>query len=966
MIQKNHKVNLVVNNQMVELENEKSLNLRMNNILYDPTKISSTQAEYSFSFDIPITPNNTRIFDFANILSKVNKFTKLYEAVVYGDGNEIFRGQLKIASIEDSRFKCNLVSVKVNKIEDIFGDSTMNQISWYVPYEGIDTIDSVNKDMTTNYYFPLVCYGVFQKKPRATYANEYNAYSSKYLFDKYNLWYAETFTPSVKLTELIKKMFEQKGYNVTGDIFEDDIAKDIYLSTHLADKQIPVYNIGNPILGAIDVNFKMWTGASWRYQDADGKVFSSGHTSHSSLGYNLTYPYDYAGYVDGSKTYNFTQVSITDVFDIASKFNKESPDQRPGIKLLYGTEFSQNNDNLYRDGYIVIPADGAYKIEMDIDIDISQNIAQEGALFYEGGKQVQKTVAHSWEGMPVEVQLVRNCTDTELIHGFDGKVYSVYPHEAPNTVQTNTTGTNTGSGRPDPGGGRPGNMGQGSGTYRGSRSIAPYGVYETDPDTPDPEDFNMGFMPKQGFMLCYDQLANPNFIAGFSSIGNCPAVIKNGYSWSSEVDTEMYSRYNCGGYYGVNWNGENSEYNWKSTTFNSNNYPGAALDLVEDNGAFKKKCHLSCVVWLKRNDLLSLKVVRRQYEGGTYVEDKWPNRELQYHPVYDAIVSGKLSIKAYSPNMGDLMATDLNYNNDTKFDKQLNLGQFLNKEVKQSDFVNNFIKAFNLTVQQNGNNVNLNKNYIDFTRMLTPINLDNRVYNKNITIEPIDYPSSMRINYNIDDEEAGFYNSVPYPEINYDNWKDYADVGSEKIELTSNEDAQESDVSLTNSYTWYANFKYNKYADDNTTILNVINLSLPIISKDEYMIENYKYEESMKVDGKGLPQRWWFRQPVNMDVQFKTVNNAFVNPSIPTNTKDGFTLNYKNYDNTLLTRYFNITAYTSSDMIEFECYLSPDEYILLKKGAPIQINSDIYYTCSITGFDPSGLNAAKIKAMKKI
>lgn len=956
MIQKNHKVNLVVNNQIVELENEKSLNLRMNNILYDPTKINSTQAEYSFSFDIPITPKNTRIFDFANILSKVNKFTKLYEAVVYGDGNEIFRGQLKIASIEDSKFKCNLVSVKVNKIEDIFGDSTMNQISWYVPYEGIDTIDSVNKDMTTNYYFPLVCYGVFQKKPRATYSNEYNAYTSKYLFDKYNLWYPETFTPSVKLTELIKKMFEQKGYNVTGDIFEDDIAKDIYLSTHLADKQIPIYNVGNPTQGAIEVNFKMWTG-KW---NPSGRGSSA--TPIGRLSYNLMYPYDYAGYIDGSKTYNFTQVIITEAFNTAYKYQASMPhDTR--VDYLYGTEFSQNNDNLYRDGYIVIPADGAYKIEMDIDIDISDNEAQEGALIYEGGQQVQKTVSHSWEAMPVEVQLVRNCNDTELIHGYDGKICTVYPHEAPNTAQTNTTGTRPGG--TSSGGTRPGNMGQGYGAYSGSRSIEPYGAYETDPDTPDPEDFNMGFMPKQGYMLCYDQLANPNFICGFSSIGNCPSVIKNGYSWSSETDVEMHSRYNCGGYYGVNWNSTNGEYNWKSTTFNSNNYPGASLDLVEDNGAFKKKCHVSCVVWLNRNDMLSLKVVERMYEGATYTEEDWPHRERQYDPRYFSVVSGSVKVSAYSPNVGDLTSTDLNYNNDTKFDKDLNLGQFFNKEVKQSDFVNNFVKAFNLTVQQNGKNVNLNKNYIDFTRMLTPINLDNRVYNKNITIEPIDYPSSMQINYNIDDEEAGFYNSVPYPEINYDNWKDYADVGSEKIQMTSNEDAQESDVTLTNSYTWYANFKYNNYADDNTTILNVINLSLPIISKDEYMIENYKYEESMKVDGKGLPQRWWFRQPVNMDVQFKTVNNAFVNPSIPINTKDGFTLNYKNDDKTLLTRYFNITAYTSSDMIEFECYLSPDEYILLKKGAPIQINSDIYYTCSITGYDPSGSNAAKIKAMKK-
>ena len=454
MIQKNHKVNLVVNNQIVELENEKSLNLRMNNILYDPTKISSTQAEYSFSFDIPITPKNTRIFDFANILSKVNKFTKLYEAVVYGDGNEIFRGQLKIASIEDSRFKCNLVSVKVNKIEDIFGDSTMNQISWYVPYEGIDTIDSVNKDMTTNYYFPLVCYGVFQKKPRATYSNEYNAYTSKYLFDKYNLWYPETFSPSVKLTELIKKMFEQKGYNVTGDIFEDDIAKDIYLSTHLADKQIPIYNVGNPTLGAIEVNFKMWTG-KWK---------STGtHTSSSyvhNLSYNLMYPYDYAGYVDGSKTYNFTQVNITEAFKTAYEYQASMPhDTR--VDYLYGTEFSQNNDNLYRDGYIVIPADGAYKIEMDINIDISDNEAQEGALIYEGGQQVQKTVSHSWEGMPVEVQLTRNSNDTELIHGYDGKICTVYPHEAPNTAQTNTTGTRPGG--TSSGGTRPGNMGQGTG-----------------------------------------------------------------------------------------------------------------------------------------------------------------------------------------------------------------------------------------------------------------------------------------------------------------------------------------------------------------------------------------------------------------------------------------------------------------------------------------------------------------------
>ena len=46
----------------------------MNNVIYNPTEINNTQAEYSFSFNLPTTPNNNKIFDYANVLSKVNKF----------------------------------------------------------------------------------------------------------------------------------------------------------------------------------------------------------------------------------------------------------------------------------------------------------------------------------------------------------------------------------------------------------------------------------------------------------------------------------------------------------------------------------------------------------------------------------------------------------------------------------------------------------------------------------------------------------------------------------------------------------------------------------------------------------------------------------------------------------------------------------------------------------------------------
>lgn len=951
MIYKNHRVSIAVNNEILDLENDKSLNLRINNVVFDPTKISSTQAEYSFTFNVPITPKNTRIFDWANVLSKKNKFSKLYNAKVYADGSEIFTGQLKISSIDQSNFKCNLVSVKISQLSDIFGDTKMNEMSWPVEYDGtMTTINTVNADMTTDYYFPLACYGVFQKLPKATYDNEYNAYTSKYMLDKYVQWYPESFSPSVKINELVKRMFASKGYTVNGNIFEDDVANSIYLSTHLADGQIPTYNLGR--MGSIEVNFKMWTGARWNQPN------SSGSSNHSSLGYNLKFPHQYAGYNSGDKVYNFDQIRIYDVLSIADKFKGESPDPRPAFKLLYGTTFSQNNDSMYENGYVIIPADGAYKIEMEVELDISDNEAQEHALVWENGQQVEKTVSHNWDGMPLEIQLIRNQADTELIYGFDGTTYTVYPHEPPNTADTESTGVNGGSFsgatvRP----GRDGNRNGNSGSHRtsGSRAVEP-----SEQEAPDADDFNMGFMPKQGFMLCYDPYANSNFICGGSTIGNCPAVIKNGYSWTSDVLEEYHSRYNCGGYYGVNY--KDGTYDWKSTTYNANNYNGAPIDFVSDSGAFKKKIKVSCVVWLKRNDALSLKLIRKEYTGGTYIDDLW-KQERQYYVGYRATAEGTLKVSAYSPSLGDLMSNSLTYTSTPKFDYDLNLAQFFNKDVKMIDFINNYMKAFNLTATVSNGSVTFMKNYVDFDKPLVPINFDDRVYYKNLTIQPIDYPSSMEIKYNINEEEAGFVSSVPYPEINYDNWKDYADRGSEKIELTQNEDASSTEETLTNSYTWYSDFKVRQYGENDTYTESTI--SLPIIIQDEWMIENYKYEESMSKDGKGLPQRWWFRQSPNTNITFTTTNGQDFNPSIPVNTQNGFTLNYKNEQGTLLTDYFNISAYTSSDMIEFECYLKPDEYVLLKKGAPVRINSDIYYICSLTGYDPTGNNTTKVKAMKK-
>ena len=80
MLFKEHFVELYINKHKADLESQKSLNLRFNNVLFDPAKISSTQADYSFEFELPATPNNDKIFDYANNLSKVGKFRSRFDA----------------------------------------------------------------------------------------------------------------------------------------------------------------------------------------------------------------------------------------------------------------------------------------------------------------------------------------------------------------------------------------------------------------------------------------------------------------------------------------------------------------------------------------------------------------------------------------------------------------------------------------------------------------------------------------------------------------------------------------------------------------------------------------------------------------------------------------------------------------------------------------------------------------------
>lgn len=984
MLQSNATLDILVNGQRVDILNRSSINLRINNTVYDPTEISRKQAEYSFSFNLPTTPNNNKIFEYANELAKLNKFKKYYSCEVYADGKLIFSGNLRISSIQKGFYNVNLVNIKINSIDDIFGDMKMNELDLTVPYNGAGSINAYNEalaaqsgkilvpdsndysgqlmvEVNPSVIFPLVSYGAFQKSPSST-QYDYNFYTSKFQLDKWNQWFHESFNPSPRLIDVVKRYFEQKGFILSGDVLNDEVITNLYMSTNIADEQKPVYNLGAFPMGSCSISAEFST-----YKDNNTGTTAS---YANSLQHDLEFPYDAQG-----DNWNIPSVQIYDIW--ASSNTKKTVRNAGGGTLTYMFD----ND----DSCIVIPADGLYKIRMNVSearLAANQSATVKEWYFdlYDGFeyKQADITITNDLqEDMPIEVQLVRNTDNCELIHGIHqwSRRYgrsgtkdvwqTAYPHEAskgsrnPSKSLTTTSsgfggGRNTGTHGTESGnvgsGRRPRTTTVSGGTFGGTRSTSSrtYGGlrgYNAD----------KGYMPIEGELLCYDPLVNSGFICGISSMSNgTPAVIKNGYSWNPSVSDKYGSKYNQTGYYQVTEQGQQSgNLVWTKTQYNQNALQDSTgCTAIISNDTLSGTIEMICE--LQKNDILVLKAVARNWESdrGNFF--------------YDFDVNVQVDISAYSPGTVEEMTyKNRGWNSPSEFSRDLQLGEFMNKETKVSDFIQDFIKQFNLSVYNEGNVIYMNKQKLD-DRQRYAVNIDDRVINSDVESALIEYPASMKVNYKIDTEEWGFETTVPAERLNYPDWAQYGDYGTSKVVISTFDDAKDETVDLKHSYTYYDTFKV---LDSNNTELGTI--TIPVISKFSYMIDGYDYEESMKVDGKGLPIRYWFRGndtgfTVNVNCQNDAGDYGKIAKIYDTkNERNGIELSYKDKEGTLLRRYFNINPSLDTNYIIVNCYLTAEEYTLLKKGANVIFDSDVYVVSEIRGYDPMGVNETELTLIKQ-
>lgn len=1013
MVYKIHYIELYINSQKMELESQESLGIRMNNVIYNPTKIRWEEGEYSYSFNIPSTPHNDKVLDHANNLSKTGKFHTRYSAKVIADGCIIFDGSLTISKYDgkNKQYQCNLVSIKVASFDELFGEDTLNKIPWFVPFDGHDTINAINNDPTSKYYFPLVSYGCFQKKP---YFEDEVApeYTSKFDIDMYNKWWIESFYPSLNVLEQVRRAFQWKGFRVLGSAFNDPVLSNIYSSCNLSNEQVPLYNLGNPKFGKMSVkvkwdNYSSVSTTSNRTQNSQGTVVNGKYTYYTQ---DLSFPYEKVEFpYSGQDNYEWNYSSIN-VWNILN-------DKDSSGNTLDGVDVQLQEDTYMFDpgeSVVVIPATGFYRIRLKTsgtlkDYDTTWYAKQWKAIFNYEGELSENiiSVRRDLKGQtPFELHLVRNYNDNiELIKGRQNRQwvtgdpneptytyawhgasqgpstnyiewYTEYPHEelysSRNPTEYHLFNTSTDSTVKS---GESLNSGIGIGGQRSIQNpslIMPLATPRPGFDGDDDPDYNdgrrnaagnsEGYMHKFNTIMPYDPGVSPSFICGFSTMHEGQmAVIRDGNSVYKSVGAKNNAFYEQPGLQNrkktYNYTTNQYDYQFVDTTFGYNVLPDSYNFFNCSSGSFEG-C-LEILMKLEKNDQLELMAITRQFENRSF---------------YGISLNAELEIEAVSPRDAYNVRNSKNFgfNMPTEFDYDLNLSNFCNNETKISDWIDNVATAFNLTISQDGNVITIDKNDFNSSIHTSAVKIDDRTNAANIESSYIDYPKEMSVKYSINTEEWGFERTVPLDKINLDDWKEYGDSGFTVVTLNDDSYVTSTEnINIPFSYTYYDNFNqldYTNTSDGSDPTVKTV-LRIPVIEESQYMADGYGYEDAMAHDGYSMTQRFWFRQGIDTEAFPLVTSDVFqkgIEITCPTNEYAGVNLSYKLTEKSLLTEYFNIDSRLSSNYITVDVYLTPDEYKFIKSGGYINVDSDLYAPVEISGYDPSGANTTKLKLMKVV
>lgn len=254
----NRVIELRLNNQRVEVTNPADLGIRLDRIAQSKDNLAVKGSDFSTTITIPKTKNNNKVFVNKDLLQGINKFNALadYIAEIFVDGEPIIYGTFRLNEIGQNGYKGELKADAANWIELLDGEQLTElgydddgNPTWFFSFDGAPTINSANNAETSLYRFPVISYNnvpiidyfdidkakIFGEYdvdcneivPPVDYPNEFPTRTG-YFSWRDGLTF-EDFPPAINYLMLIRKCFEQIGWNVKGNIFDEEWFKALIL-----------------------------------------------------------------------------------------------------------------------------------------------------------------------------------------------------------------------------------------------------------------------------------------------------------------------------------------------------------------------------------------------------------------------------------------------------------------------------------------------------------------------------------------------------------------------------------------------------------------------------------------------------------------------------------------------------------------------------------------------------------------
>ncbi|MDR1501451.1 MAG: hypothetical protein LBT43_03230 [Prevotella sp.] len=892
---------LYINNQLCEIESPENFSVYLKRQLLNPAELSTKDAQRSYDISLPATATNNAIFGYTNTEEVRGKFSQLYDAQLLVNGIKIFDGKFKISEIGKDYYKGNLGVPAAKTVKDIFGEKMMNQAGeWPVDFTDV-------KDMT-----------------------KYNTGT----YDKQKYGDIPPCIFPLVLYRLLQKKELSNGTYTKKDVIDDTVSFG-------RDDFPPSVNCLQMLEKIFEGEGYTLTGSAFNDERLTNLYVSYKNPKDYEMLWNYGKLAEISLNVDWSNCKSNNEIPFP-TFTIENNFSRidgEDGHSLYTVDLLNSTtshiDIPRGIENVTILGnrrIITIPYTGLYKLSFDAQIDLDDYGV--GRVYNEDPSIIS----------PISYLDGNKIVDDLKRRRFEVKVIKYSGNDPINKEDIKYDNV----------------------FYKNNQ--------KQDKDT-NPDLYEKVF-PQSGAVNFIDQMQNPSLLCGISfgeNYGNynptddkklcCnPMAIKSGYSWSDDVNNEVYAATNSPNYMKAYTENGTERYRPCEPPKYEIDFSGIENNAMIFGGNINGEGRVHQVVWLKKGEKIT--IVTNSDEGSHYKlnilpvqievkESGWLRHEIRASINLELFRDNTDWIKIDLENIG---TGTMDWSEQSSFSKDnIDLIKFLPKESKIDEWIENFCKAFNLKLIQSDNRtfeLNTTDKRENTGSYLIDLDAKNNV-NISRKNNSLGLPNLYELGFTIDKSEQGYIES--------------GDDGGGRFETGSPEDKKISQTS---------NFSYNWFKTLYNTDLSVA-ARVPVISDKEVWKDTVlDYSNMMSNDYAGKVQRFWYRKegesyPVKIgdteEVQSALLSDTFEN------SERKIRLDYKNKSksnrisdktDSIFDSYFYVLADAGNSYTTVECFLSPEEYRNIDNSI-IRFNSDLYTVAEIDGYDPLCKKKATLKLIRK-